>query len=327
MKKVLLTIVVLFLVCFFGLAEVSQAEKPKYTFYDVFWDATDPNMAWFTAGAADFMKRYPEIEVKVVAAEKWDPEVYLQTLETVLVKNPDGLVVCVVDPVTIEDIIKKAINKGIPVIAATLTDYRPSAPPYLTYMGGDETLTGKALGERLVKEITPKHVVACLPAAGHAGAEMRAKGMEEVVTKAGAKFDKIAIGMEPATAKSILTAYLTKNPDVDAIFTTATLANEWIYSVMEEMGRTDIKFLSVDDSPSALEGIITGRILASHSQGFYAQATMPYEWLFYYLEYGIAPPPTILTGPIVIDKSNATKFKNMAVKVFGEQRYKEISPW
>ncbi len=327
MKRILITISILLLGCSFLLAGVSRAEEPRYTFYDVFWDATDPNMAWFTTGAKDFMKRYPEVEVKVVAAERWDPEVYLQTLETVLAKNPDGLVVCVVDPVTIEDVIRGAIDKGIPVIAATLTDYRPSAPPYLTYMGGDETLTGKALGERLVKEITPKHVVACLPAAGHAGAEMRAKGMEEAVTKAGAKFDKIAIGMEPEIAKSTLTAYLTKNPDVDAIFTTATLANEWIYSVMEEMGRTDIQLLTVDASPSALEGIITGRILATHSQGFYAQATMPYEWLFYYLEFGIEPPPTILTGPIVVDKSNAAKFKDMAIRVFGEERYKEISPW
>jgi simple sugar transport system substrate-binding protein len=327
MKKGLITIIVLLLGCSFLLAEISQAEEPKYTFYDVFWDVTDPNMAWFTAGAADFMKRYPEVKVNVVAAEKWDPEVYLQTLETVLAKNPDGLVVCVVDPVTIEDAIKKANDKGIPVIAATLPDYRPNAPKYLTYMGGDELLTGKVLGERLLKEITPKHVVVTLPHLGHAGAELRAKGMEEVVTKVGAKVDKLAIGNEPEVAKSTLTAYLTKNPDVDAIFTTAMLANEWIYSVMKEMGKTNIKLLSVDDSPSSLEGIITGRILASHSQGFYAQGTMPYEWLFYYLEYGIEPPPIILTGPIVIDQSNAVKFKNTAIKVFGEQRYKEISPW
>jgi simple sugar transport system substrate-binding protein len=301
--------------------------KVKYTFYDVFWDAQDPNLAWFTKGAKDFMDRFPEVKIEVISAEKWGAEPYLQALETVLAKNPDGLVICVVDPVAIEGTMKKALSRGIPVVQATLNDKRENALPYLTYMGGDEYLAGKVLGERLLKEMTPKHVVTALPAAGHAGAKLRAKGMGDVVTKAGAKYDKLAIGEEQSHAKATLTAFLTRNPDVDAVFTTAMFATEWIYSVMTEMGRTDIKLVSVDESPLNIEGILKGKVLATFSQGFYAQATMPYTWLYYYLEYGITPPPQILTGPIVVDKSNVAKFKKTAIEVFGEETYSKTTPW
>jgi len=327
-KKIFSLVLIMFFLLSLGVF-VSAQEKiePKYTFYDVFWDAKDPNLAWFTTGAKDFMKRYPEVTVKVVAAERWDPNVYLETLETVLAKNPDGLVICVVDPVAIDECMRNAIAKGIPVVQATLADYRPDAPPYLTYMGGDEYLAGKVLGERLLKEITPKHVVTCMTHLGHAGAEMRAKGMEDVVKKVGAKFNKLALGDEPSYAKEVLTSYLMANPDIDAIFTTTTVGTPWIYSVMEDLGRTDIELITVDASPCALEGIITGKVLATFSQGFYAQATMPYEWLFYYLEYGIEPPPTILTGPIVVDKTNAMKFKKTALRVFGQEGYNEVTMW
>jgi simple sugar transport system substrate-binding protein len=311
-----------------GKAEASKEPvKVKYTFYDVFWDAQDPNLAWFTKGAKDFMVRFPEVRIEVVSAEKWGAEPYLRVLETVMAKKPDGLVICVVDPVAIEGTMKMALAQGIPVVQATLKDTRGNALPYLTYMGGDEYLSGKALGERLLKEFTPKHVVTAMEAVGHAGAELRAQGMGDVVTKVGAKYDKLMIGDEQSHAKSTLTAFLTRNPDVDAIFTTAMFATEWIYSVMQEMGRTDIKLVSVDESPLNIEGILQGKVLATFSQGFYAQATMPYAWLYYYLEYGITPPREILTGPIVVDKSNVAKFKKTALEVFGEEIYKKTTPW
>lgn len=304
-----------------------EKTEPKYTFVLVWCCARDPNLGWFTAGAKDFMKRYPDVKVKVMSALFFDAKEYLETLESVVATNPDGLAVQVVDALAIDETVKKAIARGIPAVQFNILDDRPDAPPYLTYIGGDEYLTGKKLGERLLKEITPKHVATCLPHVGHAGAELRAKGMKDAVEKAGAKFEKLAIGEEPSHATEVLTSYLMKNPDVDAIFVTATLATTWVYSVMENLGRTNIKLLTVDAAPVALEGIIAGKVLATHSQGFYAQATMPYEWLYYYLEYGLEPPPTILTGPVVIDRTNVEKFKKMALTVFGKETYEKITMW
>jgi ABC-type sugar transport system substrate-binding protein len=57
---------------------------------------------------------------------------------------------------------------------------------------------------------------------GLAGAEVRVKGMEDVVKEIGSKFEKLALGREPSSVKEALTAYLIVNRDVDAIFTTTT---------------------------------------------------------------------------------------------------------
>jgi uncharacterized protein YcsI (UPF0317 family) len=54
-------------------------------------------------------------------------------------------VICVVDPVAIDESMRNTIAKGIPVIQYTLTDYRTDIPEYLIYMEGDEHLSGKAL--------------------------------------------------------------------------------------------------------------------------------------------------------------------------------------
>jgi len=68
-------------------------------------------------------------------------------------------------------------------------------------------------------------------------------------------------------------------------------------------------------------------MLATHSQGFYLQGYLPPEWLYFYLEYGFVPPPTVLVGPIIIDKSNAESFKKLTLSVFGLKTYEELTLW
>jgi len=325
-----LLFLVLFLFVGFTMKPAVAEAAPKYTFWFVSHiGPADPNMLWLTTAIKDFEKRYPEVSIKYVAPEEFSVKKQLEYLDTAIAAKPDGLIVPITDPTALEDTLKRAIAAGIPVIASNIEDPRkpPEKIPYLTYVGGDEYQTGYKLGERLLKEITPKHVLIAIPHVGHVGAEMRAKGMIDAVTPVGAKVEKLAIGDEASHAIEVLTAYLMRNPDVDAIFTTAMLASTWIYSVMEDLDKTDIKLIGVDASPCSLEGIIAGKMLATHSQGFYLQGYLPPEWLYFYLEYGFVPPPTVLTGPIVIDKSNAESFKKLAVSIFGQKIYDELILW
>lgn len=331
-NKQILLLLFLVLFLFVGLAmkPAVAEEAPKYTFWFVSHiGPADPNMLWLTTAIKDFEKRYPEVSVKYVAPEEFSVKKQLEYLDTAIAAKPDGLIVPITDPTALEDTLKRAIDAGIPVIASNIEDPRkpPEKIPYLTYVGGDEYQTGYKLGERLLKEITPKHVLIAIPHVGHVGAEMRATGMIDAVTPVGAKVEKLAIGDEASHAIEVLTAYLKRNTDVDAIFTTAMLASTWIYSVMDNLGRTDIKLIGVDESPCSLEGIIAGKMLATHSQGFYLQGYLPPEWLFFYLEYGFVPPPNVLVGPIIIDKSNVESFKKLTMSVFGQKIYEELILW
>ncbi len=88
-----------------------------------------------------------------------------------------------------------------------------------------------------------------------------------------------------------------------------------------------VTILTVDASPAALDGIINGKVLATHSRGFYLQGWLPAEWLYFYNRFGYAPPPEMLTGPIVIDPSNVEQWKELVMRVFGPETYKELILW
>lgn len=62
----------------------------------------------------------------------------------------DGIAVPIVSSDAFEGpLLRRAVEQGIPVVAFNIPDGRPEGEriPYLTYVGGDEYLTGKKLGE------------------------------------------------------------------------------------------------------------------------------------------------------------------------------------
>jgi ABC-type sugar transport system substrate-binding protein len=88
-----------------------------------------------------------------------------------------------------------------------------------------------------------------------------------------------------------------------------------------------VTIATTDESPVALEGILQGKVLVTHSQGFYLQGWLSAKWLYLYNTLGYTPPPEILTGPIIIDASNVEHWKKGALKVFGEETYEELVLW
>jgi simple sugar transport system substrate-binding protein len=232
-------------------------------------------------------------------------------------------------------------NKGIPVVAANIPDFRdpPEKIPYLTYVGADEYLTGYYLGQHLAKTAMDgaipriKKVVTCIQHVGHMGLENRARGMADAMKEIGVMAEKLAIGDNPAEAKSIMNSYLIANPDVNVVFTVASWTAPWAYEVAENLNLSPdvdnqgVTILTVDASPAALEGILEGKLLSTHSQGFYMQGWVPAEWLYFYNSFGYEPPAEILTGPIVIDKNNAQKFKNTVQAILGKDTYDGMILW
>jgi len=230
-----------------------------------------------------------------------------------------------------------ASDKGIPMMSVTSHPPGEEANTKLKavktllpcWVGTDEVLVGEELGLRLLKDLPqPKHVVSLIYA-GHTGLNMRAEGFFSVMPE-GTKTVKLEIGTEPEQAKDIIRSYLTDNPDVDVVYGLLT-TNKYLVDIVEELGRKigkDIFLVTGDDSPSSLEGIIRGYYLESFSQGFSIQGRLAYNIMWVYLESGgLCPVKPIMTGPIIIDKSNAEYFKKLNLDVLGEDLYKESSPW
>jgi simple sugar transport system substrate-binding protein len=128
-------------------------------------------------------------------------------------------------------------------------------------------------------------------------------------------------------------SYLSTHKDVNYIFCLGTLSVPWAYSVADEMGLhpklsdKGLTIVGVDDSPNSLEGIKDGKVLASHSQGFWLQGYLPMEVLYFYKKMGMSPIDDIITGPIVINESNVDAWIKIVKGIIGEEAYKKQITW
>ncbi|MBC7109133.1 MAG: substrate-binding domain-containing protein [Methanomassiliicoccales archaeon] len=310
--------------------------EAKYTFYFVtHMGPADPNTQWYLAGIKEAEKILP-IKVIYSAPEVFSVEKQRELIEAAIAAKPDGLVVSITDPVAFDEPLRRAIAEGLPVVAVNIPDMRPESEriPYIAYVGGDEYLTGYKIAERVYQEaqargVKPVKALFINHHVGHAGIMARYKGWCDFFEPLGVKTVHLAASEDPTVLYEVTRSGLEANPDVNLIFAPAGWAAPWAHKAAKDLGRADqILFGTVDDSPFSIEGILRGYLVCSHSQQFFLQGFLPVMWLYIYLEYGYKPAlVNQLTGPIIIDKSNAMEFKEANLKVLGEELYNKLIIW
>ena len=318
---------VLALATSFGASAVADA---KYTFYHLLWGMTDANVQFHIKAGDAYMASHPEVEIKYVGPENYDPAEHAKFLDTILNADPDGVALHISSVDALLPGLREAAERGIPVVSVTshpptAEDNMKLAGLYLTWVGADESLVGGRMGARLLEDMQPTRVAYLLGHLGHAGQEMRAEGFFSAMPE-GVAGDKVAIGEEPQRAKDIIRSYIVANPDVGALFGTAT-TNKWMTDVLEDLGRDDIAVLTSDASPSSMECVIEGKCLATFSQQFPIQAPFAYEALYQYQENSMWPVTPIATGPMVVDADNVEVFKEVVLNILGEDSYFDMSPY
>lgn len=326
----------------FPIADPVTAQDDQYRFVMVSHiGSNDPNMNWLTTSMKTFGEKYPGVKTEYLSTNEYSLQSFISILNQAIATRPDGIAVPILKSEALEPVLEKAIDSGIPVVAFNIADTRPPEERirYLTYVGGDEYLTGLKLGEYVVEQANagkipkPTKMMCANHDATHQGLKLRCQGMTDAMKKIGVSVDELVIGADPARARSVMQSYLSTNKDVNYIFTLGTLSCPWAYSVAEEMGLKPkladkgMTIVSVDDSPNSLEGIKEGKILASHSQGFWLQGYLPMEILYFNKKMGMHPLTDVITGPIVINASNVDQWIKFVKNVIGEEAYKKQITW
>jgi simple sugar transport system substrate-binding protein len=298
-------------------------------------------MGWLTLSLKAFEEKYPDVTTEYVSTTEYSVQKHVQLLEQVIASKPDGIAVPIVDSKAFAPVLEKAISQGIPVVAFNIPDKSEadSRIPYLTYVGGDEYLTGLRLGEHAIEAAKagklpmPTKVLCASHDPAHQGLKARCAGMADAMAKIDVQSDVLFIGADPAQARNTLQAYLASNKDVNFIYTVASWSSPWAYSVADEMGLDPnvddkgVTILTVDESPVALQGIKEGKVFETNSQGFWLQGYVPMEWLYWYHKYGYKPESDILTGPVVIDASTVDRWEAFVRTVFGDEYDKQANVW
>jgi ABC-type sugar transport system substrate-binding protein len=315
-----------------GTPAMAAGDGKKYTFVHVLWGMSDANVQFHVKAGENYMASHPDVEIKYVGPENYDPAEHAKFLDTTVNSKPDGIAMHISSADALLPGLKAAKAAGIPFVS--VTSHPPGAEDnaklkglILTWVGANESLIGEVMAKRLLQDVpAPKRVAYLISHSGHAGHEQRAAGFFKAMP-AGTATDKVVTGDEPQAAKDAIRSYLSANADVAAVFGN-TPANKWWADVVDELGRKDnIKYLTSDDAPSSLEAIKAGYCLATFTQQFPIQGPIAYETLFNFKQVAMAPIEPIITGPAVIDASNVDAFKTQVMAVFGEKGYADLNPF
>jgi PAS domain S-box-containing protein len=303
----------------------------------------DSNFKWFDSALKAFQERYPNVKTEYLSTNHYSIQKYVQLIEQAILTKPDGLVVSITDAAALDGVLRRAISQGIPVIAFNTPDLREPAAriPYLSFVGTDYYQDGKKGGEHALAraragEIPMPKLVLCVNSdTTHGGLGARCKGMTDAMKAAGIDTETLAMDWDAECQVDILSAYLARNPDVNYIYAVTGDLGPTVRNVCNKMGlhpdlgdkAHKVTIIGVDDSPVSLSGVKAGYLLSTVSQEFWLQGYVPLQRLYWYREFGYNPESDILTGPVIIDKTNVDEWITLVQGVIGADNFQEQIAW
>jgi simple sugar transport system substrate-binding protein len=287
-------------------------EQRNLTYYSV-THGESGNVFWaiYRKGIRDGAKLFG-VEVQDLPLEQFAVAGYVDLLNQAIAAEPDGIFCTILDQNAVDGPLRQAIEGGIPVIAVNVPDTRPLARriPYLFYVGGDEEGGGRLTAQRQMQEGDVQHAVCVIHEPGHTGLEARCRGYDAELTKAGARVDKLPSSKDATQATEQIKGFLQRNADVDAIFGVGPQPATFALQALEELGKKgEVRVSAYDMTEDLLTEINGDNLVSTIDQQQYLQGWEPIHWLTQHIEHGfvMAPGVDMLTGPALVDKSNASK--------------------
>lgn len=244
-----------------------------------------------------------------------DPAAQAQLVEDYVAANVDGIIVSLSHPDALRDAVKKAVDAGIPVISINsgVDVYKEMGA--IAYVGQTEFIAGQGAGEEFNK-IGAKKVLIVFHEEGNVGLEQRAEGVADTFEGTVERLNAASTGVRDiAGTLSAIQNKLIATPDIDVVLTlNATVAVAAVDAVKAAGG--DQKVATFDVGPDALEAIIAGDMLFAIDQQQYLQGYLPVIFLYLYNTNlnTIGGGQPVLTGPGIIDQSNAAAVKDLAAQ-------------
>ncbi len=211
--------------------------------------------------------------------------------------NPDGIINTLADFDVLSGPIKSAIDQGIDVVIMNSgTPEQVREIGALMFIGQPEYDAGFAAGQRAKSDgvesfIYVNHAIAVKVVADRCRGFADALGVEF----AGTMMDS---GSDPAEIKNRVMAYLTANPDTDAVLTLGPVSADPTILALDELGLTgEIYFGPFDLGTEIVKAIKSGTIAWGIDQQSFLQAYLPVVFLANYDRYGVLPGNNINSGP------------------------------
>ncbi|MFF2246959.1 substrate-binding domain-containing protein [Arthrobacter sp. NPDC058130] len=245
-----------------------------------------------------------------------DPEAgrQAQLVQQAIDQKVDGIAVTLATPDALKDVLKKATDAGIPVVSLNAGEGVSQALGAFTHFGSNEQLAGEAVGTKLAAE-GYKHPVCVIQQQGHVGLEARCAGVKAKVPGTEILY---VDGKDMTAVQSTATAKLQASKDADVIIGLGAPITLTLLKSVTDAG-SSAKVASFDLNADLAQKIVDGAVLFTVDQQPWLQGYGAVDALWQNKRGGfkLGGGQSVLTGPSIVDKSNAAdvlKFAQQGIR-------------
>jgi ribose transport system substrate-binding protein len=246
--------------------------------------------------------------------DEFDASQQIPVLDAVTAKSPDAILIAPTDTKALfAPITQAAANSKIVLVDTTLAD--PSMA--VSQIASDNLKGGQTAGEELLKLIGGKGKVMVVNVKpGISTTDQRGQGFEQAVkgkpgvTYLGQEYDDD----DPAKAASIVSATLSKHPDLKGIFAANLFSAEGAATALRQAGKLgDVKIVGFDAGPKQVQDLKDGLVQALIAQKPADIGAQGVEQAYNALE-GKPTTDKIGTGFEVVTKDNLSEMQDVLYK-------------
>jgi simple sugar transport system substrate-binding protein len=218
----------------------------------------------------------------------------------------DGIAVDIIAPVAFDDVVKAALDKGVPVVAFNTDDTTPNGR--LSSVNQNLYEAGKVLGRKALEFIpSGSKVLIAMHDEGISALEDRFRGMTEELAKKNVAWKRIITGSDPAVGEQRVVQALKDNPDIKVVLGTGQADTEPAALAVEKSLKGKGYVVAGFDLSSEILRLMQADIIKfTIDQQPYVQGFYPVIQLTLYCRYGIKPS-SMDAGAFVITREQAAK--------------------
>ena len=276
-------------------ATTASAEGERYVLVS---HAPDSDSWWNTIkNAIALAAEQMDVEVEYRNPPTGDLADMARIIEQAAASGPDGIITTLSDFDVLSGPVRSAVDSGVDVIIMNSgTPEQAREVGALMYVGQPEYDAGLAAGERAKGDGVESFLCVNHYISSPASTE-RCQGFADGL---GIELGEQMIdsGQDPAEIKNRVQAYLSANPDTDAVLTLGPTSADPTLLALDETGMAgDIYFGTFDLGAEIVQGIKDGVIEWGIDQQPFLQAYLPVVVMTNYHRYGVLPGNNINSGP------------------------------
>jgi simple sugar transport system substrate-binding protein len=291
-------------------ATAAQAEGERYVLVS---HAPDSDSWWNTIkNGLALAGEQMGVEVEYRNPPTGDLADMARIIEQAAASGPNGIITTLADIDVLGGPIRAAVDSGIDVIIINSgTPEQARDVGALMYVGQPEYDAGLAAGQRAKADgvtsfLCVNHYIV------QPASQERCQGFADGLgIELGTQM--IDAGQDPAEIKNRVLAYLSANPDTDAVLTLGpTSADPTLLALQENGMAGDIYFGTFDLGGEIVKGIKDGIIQWGIDQQPFLQAYLPVVVLTNYHRFGVLPGNNINSGPGFVTADGLAKVEALA---------------